>query len=106
METGFAVKRAPEANALDVMYTVPTGAWVAASIYVCNRGPTNAIVKVGISDGAAFTNPDWIEPAAEVEANGGTLERGVFIAVEGENFLVQDSTGTCSYRLSGVRNGG
>jgi hypothetical protein len=85
------------------VYTVPASRKATATINLCNRGGTDATVRLMVLDGAMGTlaNEDYIEYDVTLPA-GGTLERDRITLAAGHVVGARASTANVSVQVWGV----
>lgn len=94
---------APPANTPDNLYTVPSlTQTVASTLVACNRGTTDATVRVAVRPaGATITNQHYIVYDATVNAND-SLFLTIGLALSATDIVtVQASTANVSFSLFG-----
>lgn len=87
------------ANADTDLYTCPPGMVATATISLCNRGATDAKVRIAVRQGA-LTDADYIEYETTVPPNG-ILERNQVTVGAGEIITVRSNAASVSARAHG-----
>lgn len=99
MASGRFGKANLAANADTDLYTCPPGMVATATISLCNRGTTDAKVRIAVRSGA-LTDADYIEYETAVPPNG-ILERNQVAMSAGEILTVRSNAASVSARAHG-----
>jgi hypothetical protein len=87
MPSGTFGQAALAAATNTTIFTVPVGKVATATVSICNRGGTVALVRVAVAATATPTLAEWIEFDAEISAKG-VLERGGIVMDAGKRLVV------------------
>lgn len=82
-------------------YVVPANTFTMCSISVCNRGNTDAGIRVALAAGTTPTDDEWIEYNVDVGGHG-VLERTGVLLSAGQRVIVWSSAPNVSVVVVGV----
>lgn len=100
MASGKLGSATPSANTNTIVYTVPASTVASINVAIVNRGSSDAVVNLAISESGTPNSADYVEYGVTVPANG-ILERTAIVAGAGEKVVVYPSTANCSVRVHG-----
>jgi hypothetical protein len=82
-------------------YVVPVNTFTMCSISVCNRGNSDAGIRIALAASTTPTDDEWIEYNVAI-AGGGVLERTGVLLSAGQRIIVWSSTPNVSVVVVGV----
>lgn len=100
MASGKLGSAALAAAADTVVYPVPANTVATVNISVVNRGDTDAVVNLAISDSDTPSSKDFIEYGVTIPPHG-VLERTAIVVGAGEKVIARSSTANCSVCVFG-----
>jgi len=83
------------------LYTCPAATFAVATVSICNRGTTAALVRIAICDTATPGNDEYIEYDSSLVAKG-VLERTGLVLDAGKLVVVRSSAINVSAVLMGI----
>lgn len=84
-------------------YTVPaTVDFATVNLNLCNKGTTEAKVRIALTSAATPNAQDYIEYDAVIAANGGVLERTCQLMDTNEKVMVYADSANVAIRVSGL----
>lgn len=89
------------ATTLTTVYTVPANTFTLCTISVCNRGNSDAGIRMALAADVAPADDEWIEYGVDV-AGHGVLERTGVLLSAGQKIIVWTSAPNVSVVVYGV----
>lgn len=83
------------------VYTVPSNNFTMCTISICNRGNSEAAIRVALSSSSTPTDDEWIEYNVDIGGHG-VLERTGVLLSAGQRIIVWTSAPNVSVVVYGV----
>lgn len=83
------------------VYTVPANTYSVVSINMCNRGSTDAAVRIALAATDTPTNAEYIEFNSSVFANN-VIERTGIVLAAGQKVVVYSTSASTSAVVYGI----
>ena len=93
----------PSVGVNTLIYTTPPGSsGISATVSICNRNATDAVIRLAFVDGvvADLVDADWIEYDVTIRA-GGILERSDIRTTRGQSFVGYSNTANVNFQIWG-----
>lgn len=94
MATGILGRLDLAAATPTTLYQVPVTTFSVVTVSICNRGTTNALIRIAVSDTATPADADWIEfdatvlPKGVLERTGIVLDTAKYLVVRSDSINV------------------
>lgn len=85
-----------------ILYTVGSGLIAFTRLRLCNRGKSDATVKIAVFCGNTPTDADWVEYGAIVPAKGGVCLPESIPVSAGESIYVESDSDLVTVRADGL----
>lgn len=84
------------------VYTVPLSTFSVVTVSVCNRGATNATVRIAVSATTTPSASDWLEFDATVLPKGVLERTGIVMDVTNKYLVVYSSNSSVNAVVMGI----